>query len=127
MTHHLMVVLSNVKEGQEEEFNAWYDEHVQDVLQHLDGFIRAQRFRLAGEQAEGGTSYRYLALYEIEEDKLEAARDAILWQRGERVEAIAAGRKPVITTSTTMESPHHSWFFTSCSDEFTAEGVAERA
>lgn len=126
MERHMMVVLSNVKEGQEEEFNSWYDEHVQDVLQHLDGFVRAQRFRLAGEQAEDGTAYRYLALYEIDEDKLQEARDAILWQRAERAEAVAEGRKPLITTSTTMESPHHSWFFTSCSDEFTAEGVAGR-
>ena len=40
--------------------------------------------------------YRYLALYEIEEDQLETAYAQFRWQRQERAEALAAGREPMV-------------------------------
>jgi len=112
-----MVVLSNAKPGREAEFNTWYDSHAADVLSRLSGFARAQRFELAPSQVEDGAQFQYLALYEVPEDQLETAQQAILGQRAERAEAIAAGREPVITVSDTLEGPHHTWFFTALGDE----------
>ena len=41
MTQHLMLVLSNAKPDQDEEFNTWYkDVHVLDTINKLDGFAR---------------------------------------------------------------------------------------
>jgi hypothetical protein len=112
-----MVVLSNSKPEREDEFNQWYDEHAADVVEKLDGFVRAQRFKLSDLQAEDGAQFGYLAVYEIPEDRLEAARDAIIGQRAERKEALAAGREPMITVTDTLEGPLHTWFFSSVSDE----------
>ncbi|HLW70136.1 MAG TPA: DUF4286 family protein [Candidatus Binataceae bacterium] len=73
MAKYTFVVLTNATEGKETEFNRWYNEqHIPDVL-NVPGFVCAQRFRLADTQ--GGKvdqSHKYLALYEIETDDLEA-------------------------------------------------------
>jgi hypothetical protein len=64
------VVLSNPKDGREDEYNDWYDRrHLADVLA-VPGFVAAQRFRLA--KADGERRHRYLALYEIETADLRA-------------------------------------------------------
>jgi hypothetical protein len=118
---HLMIVLSNSKPERDDEFNRWYDQHAADVVDKLDGFVRAQRFELSEAQAEGGAEFGYLAVYEIPADQLEAARDAIVGQRAEREEALSAGREPLITVTDTMAGPHHTWFFSSVSDEIVPE------
>jgi hypothetical protein len=70
---YTFVVLTNATEGKEAEFNRWYNEqHIPDVL-NVPGFVCAQRFRLADTQAgKPDQSHKYLALYEIETDDLEA-------------------------------------------------------
>jgi hypothetical protein len=73
---HMLVVLSNAHEGQDEAFNRWYnDTHLGDVLQ-VPGYSAAQRFRVSDAQlSEGELPYRFLALYEVEaEDAAEAAK-----------------------------------------------------
>ncbi len=47
MPQHVMLVLSNAKDGREAEFNDWYDAHMRDTIDKLDGFAAAQRFELA--------------------------------------------------------------------------------
>jgi hypothetical protein len=70
MGRHIFAVLTNPVEGQEAEFNAWYDNrHVHDFLK-LPGVVSAQRFRLSTEQSAATTPYRYLVLYEIDTDNL---------------------------------------------------------
>jgi len=64
------VVLTNATEGDDDVFNAWYsDQHISDVLA-VPGFIAAQRFTIAPETAG---PWRYLALYEIAPETLEAS------------------------------------------------------
>jgi hypothetical protein len=121
MDHHLMVVMSNVVEGREEEFNDWYTkEHIIDVVEKLPGFETAQRYELAPVQLEP-TQFRYMAIYRIPVDKLEEAQASILYQRQERADALADGRRPMLTVSDTMAEPHFSWFFTAITDEIRAE------
>ena len=68
MAKYKLIVLSNPTEGNEEEYNRWYDEqHVPDVC-NVPGFVSAERFELHGD----GT-HNYLAIYNIETDDVDAA------------------------------------------------------
>ena len=104
MANHLMVVLSNARPGQEDEFNRWYSQvHVLDTINKLDGFLSAQRFEQASLPDAPPCPYRYLAIYEIEDDQLHTAYAQFRWQRQERAEALAAGRDPVVRVSDTLD------------------------
>ena len=85
-----MLGFTNAAEGKDEEFNRWYDDvHLADVLK-VDGFVAAQRFGLEG--MDGGDSpHRYLALYEIETDDIEATIKGLTASAGTMVisEALA--------------------------------------
>ncbi|MCR9096045.1 MAG: hypothetical protein NXI30_17615 [bacterium] len=80
MSTHRLIVFTKPTDGKEAEFNRWYDEvHLPDILA-TEGFVAAQRFALAdtqigdvGDTAPG----RYLAIYEIEADSLQAALDRL--------------------------------------------------
>ncbi len=79
MSSHVLVVLSNATEGNDEAFNKWYtNTHLPDVLK-VKGFIGAQRFALSNVQMGGATGqpYRYLALYDVEIDDLAVAAEAL--------------------------------------------------
>lgn len=79
---YTMVVLTNAKEGKDEEFNQWYtNRHLHDVLA-TPGFVRAQRFQLAVNPSSGGPSWRYYAAYELETDDLKAAVDELMRRYG---------------------------------------------
>ncbi|MBW2448147.1 MAG: hypothetical protein JRG83_19805 [Deltaproteobacteria bacterium] len=81
MTRALMLVASSATdEDRVDEFNEWYDRHVQELLQ-LEGIVSATRWE-ASEHAlipglDSIDGRRFLALYEIECDDLEALRDRI--------------------------------------------------
>jgi hypothetical protein len=50
----------------EDDFNAWYDAHVQEILA-VDGWVAATRYRIAPEVgAEESGGYRFLSLYELD-------------------------------------------------------------
>ena len=70
MGQNLQLVFSHLPHDvTDEEFSEWYDAHLPEILS-IPGFVSAQRFRLEPvvvDQTEP-TSYRYLALYEIEGD-----------------------------------------------------------
>jgi hypothetical protein len=75
MAKYTLVVLTNPTPGKEAEYNRWYNEqHIPDVL-NCKGFVSAQRFRMSDTQmgANADKSYKYLALYEIETDDLNAS------------------------------------------------------
>jgi hypothetical protein len=80
MATHRLIVFTEPSPGREDEYNRWYDEvHLREVLE-VDGFVAAQRFRLADAQigdAGGETPATYLAIYEIEADSLEAALEKL--------------------------------------------------
>jgi hypothetical protein len=66
MARYVYTVFSNAVAGREEEYNRWYSEqHLDDVLR-VPGFVAAQRFRLALEDAAAPA--QYLAIYELETD-----------------------------------------------------------
>ncbi|MFB8387528.1 hypothetical protein ACFC3F_10370 [Microbacterium sp. NPDC055910] len=120
MPAHVMVVLSNSKPELDAEFNDWYTNvHLVDVVNKLDGLESAQRFELAPNQNESA-EYRYLAIYEIPEGKLEDAKRAQAYQRAERADALANGRKPWIESRAgeLFDGEHRTWFFTALGEPY---------
>jgi hypothetical protein len=114
---HLMVVLSRAKPGEDEEFNRWYDVHLRETIDKLDGFVSGQRFQLAELPGAPENPYRYLAIYEIEGDRIDVANEQIKYGRKERAEALAAGREPMISVSDTLDpTAFLVGFFSSLSD-----------
>jgi hypothetical protein len=73
MDGNLQIVFSHVPDGvSDEEFNAWYDAHVPEILT-IPGFVSARRYRLEQvvDDATEPISYRYLALYEVDKEPRE--------------------------------------------------------
>jgi hypothetical protein len=86
MKRYKLVVLYNPVEGKELEFNRWLDEtHVPDLLA-VEGIVGAQRLRLAMTQTQPAdeTVHRYLTLYDIETEDIEAFHRMLLAGRVHR-------------------------------------------
>jgi hypothetical protein len=80
--NYLFLVLTNPREGQEDEYNHWYNgQHVTDVLK-LPGFVGVQRFRLSSHPTMPAPKWSYLAFYEIDRDKVAEAFAALDKVRG---------------------------------------------
>ncbi len=81
MPRALMLVASNVTDPERvDAFHDWYALHVQELLR-LDGIVRATRWEASAHALLPGVDSidgrRFLALYEIECDDVEAMRDRI--------------------------------------------------
>lgn len=100
--NHILLVLSNATEGDDEPFNHWYDNvHLGDVLQ-VPGFVSARRFKLAEGQLRNASSpYRYLAIYEVDAATTAEAAAALASQAGSMV------IDPTLDGGRTV-----AWFFT---------------
>lgn len=73
MARSVLLVFTNATDGDDAEFNRWYDEvHLKEVLE-APGFVAAERFDLGEAQmVEAERPHRYLAIYEIEGDPASA-------------------------------------------------------
>jgi len=66
MMKTLYTVRSNPIKGCETEFNNWYSNvHLPEVMK-IDGFLSANRFKLADVQVVKVQAYGYMAIYEID-------------------------------------------------------------
>jgi hypothetical protein len=96
MPTYYFMVLSNPADGQEDEFNSWYDEeHIEDLLS-VEGITSAQRYRFAAlGPGQDEAAYRYAAIYEAEADDVATAQQnlmtALTSGRFARSDAIAPG------------------------------------
>lgn len=64
----LVFVFSNAVDGRDDEYNAWYNNvHLQEVAA-VKGIRCAQRFTLSDTQIQEQQGYRYLAIYEVEDE-----------------------------------------------------------
>jgi len=81
MGRHLLVVYTNPVEGEEDEYNKWYDEtHLPDLLA-IPGVVSAQRLQLTPIPGAGsGPNHKYLAIYEIDGEP-----EAVMAELGTRV------------------------------------------
>lgn len=75
MSESLHIVFSEPPEGvSDEEFNAWYDAHLDEILS-VPGFVAARRFQLDPVVADAGVPHRFLTVYEIDGDPADAIRE----------------------------------------------------
>lgn len=66
------VVFSNPVNGKEETYLKWYEgQHIHDLLR-IPGFVAAQFFKLSDTQFVGTQPHRYMMIWEIETDNLQA-------------------------------------------------------
>jgi hypothetical protein len=87
MPRYKMMLLTQPKEGREQEYNHWYDTvHLPQLVAH-SAIKQAQRFELR-QKIAGEKEYPYLAVYDIETDDI----GAVLAELGS---ASAAGRMSV--------------------------------
>ena len=84
------LVFTNCREGQEAEFNRWYDDvHAAEVIEKTP-ITACTRLRLSDAQLEaagGPPGHRYLAIYDFDGDA-EAVRDALLTTKFEMSDAL---------------------------------------
>ena len=75
MARSILLVFTNATDGDDEEFNRWYDEvHMKEVIE-TPGFIGCERFELGEAQMDPAErAHRYLAIYEIEGDPAAALK-----------------------------------------------------
>jgi hypothetical protein len=77
MAQYKLVVMSEPTEGQEDEYNRWYnDVHLGEVVR-IPGFVSAQRFRLHTQQL-GAYPHKYLSIYEVESDDPQSVLDGLV-------------------------------------------------
>lgn len=73
-----MLVFIRPIEGKENQFNEWYNNtHLQEVVA-VEGFISAQRYDLTEAQQMPNQDYKYLALYELEDENVAQTIDTLL-------------------------------------------------
>jgi hypothetical protein len=72
---YLHIAMTTPTAGSDEEFNRWYDTvHIPEVLQ-MPGFQSGQRYRLVTDDPTDEP--RYIAVYEVESDDIEATVEMI--------------------------------------------------
>lgn len=77
-------VMTNPNEGNDAEFNTWYDgDHLRDVLD-IPGFVSARRFRVIESRSRSDQlpTWRYAAIYEMECDDPQTALQQIRERAG---------------------------------------------
>jgi hypothetical protein len=111
-----LVVLTNPVEGREDEYNDWYTgRHLEDVLA-VEGFQAAQRFEFVPSGLSADAPYRYLAVYEVDEDSREKAEKALLETAG----------GPGMPISKAMARERATWWFTSITDRLETPAASAR-
>lgn len=73
MTRCLLVIFTNPTPGREEEFDAWYETHLEHMLE-LEDCVSAQRFGFAPYDDDEDPPHRHLAIYEFETDDVAATQ-----------------------------------------------------
>jgi hypothetical protein len=69
---HIVVVRSNPTDGNDEAYNEWYDNHLHEFVENIQGYAGAQRYRLNASQRPGMTSskWQYVSIYELDDTDL---------------------------------------------------------
>ena len=70
----LLAVWMDIPAALEADFNRWYDAHLDEILS-VKGFRSAQRFQLEPVVGDGALPHRFICVYEIYGDPLEAVAE----------------------------------------------------
>jgi len=78
MAKYMQLVMVNARDGRDDEFNDWLDNHHIPEIVEAGGFVKCHRYELAPEEAANPRApKRYMHLYELETDDLAATRAKI--------------------------------------------------
>lgn len=89
---HLVLVLTEPRDGQTEEFDRYYeDEHIDDVLR-TTGWTRGQRFKLT-DQVGATCPLPYLALYEAWDEDAAGVLKTLSDTRDQRAQSSALNKR----------------------------------
>ena len=89
---HLVLILTEPTEGNEDEFNDYYENlHLREVLDSTE-LQSAQRFKLAAEAGEG-CPLPYLAVYETQADSAQDVIDNLNATRSQRQQSDSLNRR----------------------------------
>lgn len=92
MGTYVVLVMSNPREGREDEFNDWYEHtHLDEVLSTA-GFRSAQRFVFEAERG-APPDHKYMAWYETEGDSAEEVIERLEARRDERQQSTSINRR----------------------------------
>jgi hypothetical protein len=107
---HVLVVFTESRPGQEDEFNRWYNEvHVKDLLA-IDGIEAVQRFQLSDVNPAQPAPHRWLGVYEISADPQDV------------MAALVAGRDTRAPNSPAYDSAKTvRWYYTAITDRLTPQ------
>ena len=103
---NLVLVLSNPIEGQEEEFDRWYEDVHLDEILATTNWQSAQRFKLVDEQWVK-SAHDYLALYEVEADDSQDALRKLNATRSERQQSAAFNKETAAVWVFSEAGPKH--------------------
>ena len=92
MTKHLVLVLTEPTEGQEDEFNDYYENTHLDEVIATTGWTLAQRFKLV-DQAGQACPLPYLALYETDVEDSADVLQTLNARRSDRQQSTALNRR----------------------------------
>ncbi|MBF0673343.1 MAG: hypothetical protein IR160_12255 [Salinibacterium sp.] len=112
MAKSILVVYTKPVEGREAEFDEWYTSvHLPEVVR-LEGFTAARRYRFVPEKAgEAHPDLPWLAIYEIEDGMLDAARSALAAALRSSSAAVREGRTPELMPSDALHRERGvAWF-----------------
>lgn len=99
---HLMIAMVETSPENADRFRDWYTQNNIAGILELDGFTALQRFEVS--ELDGNASpYRFLGVYEVEDDQLEAAKAAYDAQDAARAVAIAEGREFIMQKAPFVE------------------------
>ncbi len=110
MPKYVYVVMTNPVEGREDEYNEWYtNHHLADIVRL--GFQSAQRFELASMATPQVSGHRFLAIYEVETDDIDAVNQAMV---------NAAGTTALPLSEALDLSSFQTWWFEAITDKMSA-------
>lgn len=112
MAKSILVVYTKPVEGRESEYDEWYSSvHLPEVVR-LDGFEAARRYRFVP-SGDGGEhpALPFLAIYDIADGMLEAARAALAEALRSSSAAVRDGATPVLMPSESLHRERSvAWF-----------------
>ena len=92
MKKHLVMVLTEPTEGNDDVFNDYYENtHLKEVLATTE-FVSAQRFKLAAQLGED-CPLPYLAVYETEAESAQAVLDDLNGRRKDREQSDSLNKR----------------------------------
>lgn len=107
MASHKLLVFTNPVDGKEDEYNDWYNNiHLGEVCQ-LPSVRSAQRFELSAALPGNDSGWKYLAIYEIDNDD----PSAVLGELGKGIKNMRM--------SAAMDRNAAGWVFSPVSDVVT--------